>query len=356
LTASEGGFDLAEKQQQIAVLEERSGDPGLWSNPQEAQGILQRLTRLKAEVELWSALESQITTLAELQELAAAEEDDALREEIAVEFTAAQQAMDELEVDLLLSGPYDDRDAFLSIKAGTGGTDAQDWASMMLRMYTRWAERHDYKVALIDESEGDEAGIKSATLELRGPYAYGYAKAEAGVHRLIRLSPFNSGNTRQTSFALVEVLPEVDDAPDIVIRPEDVRVDVFRAGGHGGQGVNTTDSAVRLTYKAGTPEQIVVTCQNERSQLQNKETAMRVLRGRLLERELQRQREQRTRLKGEYRQADFGSQMRTYYLHPYTLVKDHRSEHETSNVQAVLDGDLDPFIDSYMRWNMGRDV
>ncbi len=356
MTASEGGFDLAEKQQQIAVLEERSADPGLWNNPQEAQGILQRLTRLKAEVELWSALESQITTLAELQELAAAEEDDALREEIAVEFTAAQQAMDELEVDLLLSGPYDDRDAFLSIKAGTGGTDAQDWASMMLRMYTRWAERHDYKVALIDESEGDEAGIKSATLELRGPYAYGYAKAEAGVHRLIRLSPFNSGNTRQTSFALVEVLPEVDDAPDIVIRPEDVRVDVFRAGGHGGQGVNTTDSAVRLTYKAGTPEQIVVTCQNERSQLQNKETAMRVLRGRLLERELQRQREQRTRLKGEYRQADFGSQMRTYYLHPYTLVKDHRSEHETSNVQAVLDGDLDPFIDSYMRWNMGRDV
>jgi peptide chain release factor 2 len=356
LTASEGGFDLAEKQQQITVLEERSADPGLWNNPQEAQGILQRLTRLKAEVERWSALESQITTLAELQELAAAEEDDALREEIAVEFAAAQQAMDELEVDLLLSGPYDDRDAFLSIKAGTGGTDAQDWASMMLRMYTRWAERHDYKVALIDESEGDEAGIKSATLELRGPYAYGYAKAEAGVHRLIRLSPFNSGNTRQTSFALVEVLPEVDEAPEIVIRPEDVRVDVFRAGGHGGQGVNTTDSAVRLTYKAGTPEQIVVTCQNERSQLQNKETAMRVLRGRLLERELQRQREQRTRLKGEYRQADFGSQMRTYYLHPYTLVKDHRSEYETSNVQAVLDGDLDPFIESYLRWNIGRDA
>ncbi|HEY3232443.1 MAG TPA: peptide chain release factor 2, partial [Roseiflexaceae bacterium] len=342
-----GRLDLAEKQQQIAVLEERSADPDLWNNPQEAQGILQRLTRLKAEVERWSALESQITTLSELQELAAAEEDDALREEIAVEFAAAQQAMDELEVDLLLSGPYDDRDAFLSVKAGTGGTDAQDWAAMMLRMYTRWAERHDYKVALIDESEGDEAGIKSATLELRGPYAYGYAKAEAGVHRLIRLSPFNSANTRQTSFALVEVLPEVDDAPEIVIRPEDVRVDVFRAGGHGGQGVNTTDSAVRLTYKASTPEQIVVTCQNERSQLQNKETAMRVLRGRLLERELQRQREQRTRLKGKYRQADFGSQMRTYYLHPYTLVKDHRSEHETSNVQAVLDGDIDQFIEAY---------
>jgi peptide chain release factor 2 len=263
--------------------------------------------------------------------------------------------MDELEVELLLGGPYDDRDAFLSIKAGKGGTDAQDWAEMMLRMYTRWAEGHGYKVALIDESVGDEAGIKSATLELRGPYAYGYAKAEAGVHRLIRLSPFNSGNTRQTSFALVEVLPEVDDAPEVVIRPEDIRVDVFRSGGHGGQGVNTTDSAVRITYKAGTPEQVVVVCQNERSQIQNRETAMRVLRGRLLERELQRQREERARLKGEHRQADFGSQMRTYYLHPYTLVKDHRSEHETSNVQAVLDGDLDPFVEAYLRWNIGRD-
>jgi peptide chain release factor 2 len=316
---------------------------------------MQRLTRLKEEVERWTTLEGQITSLAELQELAEAEADDSLREEIATEFAAAQKAMDELEVELLLGGTYDDRDAFLSIKAGMGGTDAQDWAAMMLRMYTRWAEAHSYKVSLIDESEGDEAGIKSATLELRGPYAYGYAKAEAGVHRLIRLSPFNSGNTRQTSFALVEVLPEVDDAPEIVIRPEDVRVDVFRSGGHGGQGVNTTDSAVRLTYKASTPEQIVVTCQNERSQLQNKETAMRVLRGRLLERELQRQREQRAQLKGEHRQADFGSQMRTYYLHPYTLVKDHRSEHETSNVQAVLDGDLDPFIEAYLRWNIGRD-
>jgi len=316
---------------------------------------MQRLTRLKEEVDRWTTLENQITTLAELQELAEAESDNSLHIEIMAEFATVQKAMDELEVALLLGGTYDDRDAFLSIKAGMGGTDAQDWAAMMLRMYTRWAESHGYKTALIDESEGDEAGIKSATLELRGPYAYGYAKSEAGVHRLIRLSPFNSGNTRQTSFALVEVLPEVDDVPEVVIRPEDVRVDVFRAGGHGGQGVNTTDSAVRLTYKAGTPEQIIVTCQNERSQLQNKETAMRVLRGRLLERELQRQREQRMRLKGEHRQADFGSQMRTYYLHPYTLVKDHRSEHETSNVQAVLDGDLDPFVESFLRWNIGRE-
>ena len=316
---------------------------------------MQRLTRLKEEVERWSDLESRITTLAELQELAEVEEDDSLRDEIAAEFARVQRTLDELETDLLLRGPYDDRDAFLSIKAGMGGTDAQDWAAMLLRMYTRWADRRGYTVTLIEENEGDEAGIKSATLEIRGPYAYGFAKAEAGVHRLIRLSPFNAGNTRQTSFALVEVLPEVDEAPEIVIRPEDIRVDVFRSSGHGGQGVNTTDSAVRITYKPGTPEQIVVTCQNERSQLQNRETAMRVLRGRLLERELQRQREQRARLKGEYRQADFGSQMRTYYLHPYTLVKDHRTDYETSNVQAVLDGELDPFIEAYLRWNVGRD-
>jgi peptide chain release factor 2 len=354
LPASAGGFDLAEKEQQIAALEDRSADPNLWSNPQEAQSVMQRLNRLKGELERWNGLESQLDTLAELQELVEAEDDDSLRGEISAEFVKAARAMDALETELMLSEPYDDRDAFLSIKAGMGGTDAQDWAAMMLRMYTRWAERRGYKVALVDQSEGDEAGIKSATLEMRGADAYGFAKAEAGVHRLIRLSPFNSGNTRQTSFALVEVLPEVDDAPEIVIRPEDVRVDVYRAGGHGGQGVNTTDSAVRLTYKPGTPEQIVVTCQNERSQLQNKETAMRVLRGRLLERELVRKRAEHARLKGEHVQADFGSQMRTYYLHPYTLVKDHRTEHETSNVQAVLDGDLDPFVESYLRWNIGR--
>lgn len=316
---------------------------------------MQRLTRLKEEVERVMALDRQLATITEFAELAAAEGDDSLQTEIAAELSRANAAVEALEIEVLLSGPYDDRDAFLSIKAGMGGTDAQDWAAMMLRMYTRWGERRGFQVSLVDESEGEEAGIKSATIELRGAYAYGSAKTEAGVHRLIRLSPFNAGNTRQTSFAMVEVLPEVDDAPEVSIRPDDIRVDVFRASGHGGQGVNTTDSAVRITYKAGTPEQIIVTCQNERSQLQNRETAMRVLRGRLLERELQRKREERARLRGEYRQADFGSQMRTYYLHPYTLVKDHRTDHETSDVYTVLDGDLDPFVESYLRWNVGRD-
>lgn len=316
---------------------------------------MRRLTQLKAETERWGGMEQQLASLGEFLELAEAEGDAELLADIARDLAAARTALDALEVEVLLSGAYDDRDAFLSIKAGMGGNDAQDWAEMMLRMYTRWGERNGFEVSLVDMSPGEEAGIKSATLDLRGPYAYGRAKAEAGVHRLIRLSPFNSGNARQTSFALVEVLPEVDDAPEVVIRPEDIRIDVFRAGGHGGQGVNTTDSAVRIAYKSGTPEQIIVTCQNERSQLQNKETALRVLRGRLLEREIQRKREERARLRGEHRAADFGSQMRTYYLHPYTLVKDHRSSHETSDVYGVLDGDLDGFVESYLRWNVGRE-
>jgi peptide chain release factor 2 len=229
-----------------------------------------------------------------------------------------------------------------------GGTDAQDWTEMMLRMYIRWAESRKFQVTLVDTSPGDEAGLKGATLEIRGPYAYGHVKAETGVHRLIRLSPFNSAHIRQTSFARVEVMPEVDDAPEIVINPDDLRMDVFRSAGHGGQGVNTTDSAVRLTHL---PTGLVVCCQNERSQLQNRETAMKVLRGRLLEQELQKQRENRLQIRGEYRQANFGNQMRTYYLHPYTLVKDHRTEIETSDVWAVLDGNLDNFIEGYLRWN-----
>jgi peptide chain release factor 2 len=330
-------------------LEQRSADPNLWDDQREAQSVLQRLTRLKNEVDQWQELDARLTSVGELIELAMDEEDESLRTETTAELNAARKSLEQMELALLLSGPYDDNDAFLSIQAGMGGTDAQDWAEMMLRMYTRWAETQGYKVNIVDTSPGDEAGIKSVTLELRGPYAYGYAKAEAGVHRLIRLSPFNSAHTRQTSFARVEVMPEVDDAPEVEITPDDLRIDVFRAGGHGGQGVNTTDSAVRLTHL---PTGLVVICQNERSQLQNKETALRVLRGRLLERELQRQREERLQLRGEYRQANFGNQMRTYYLHPYTLVKDHRTDVETGNVQAVLDGDLEEFIESYLRWSV----
>jgi peptide chain release factor 2 len=312
---------------------------------------MQRLTRLKDEVGQWTSLDARIDGLAELLELADAEGDESLRSDLSAELKIVAAAVEERELALLLSGRYDDGDTFISIQAGMGGTDAQDWAEMLLRMYTRWAEARGYSVTLVDQSEGDEAGIKSATLEVRGDYAYGYARAEAGVHRLIRLSPFNASHTRQTSFARVEVMPEVDDAPEVVINPEDLRVDVYRSGGKGGQGVNTTDSAVRLTHL---PTGLVVTCQNERSQIQNKETALRVLRGRLLERDLQKQAEERARLRGEYRDAAFGSQMRTYYLHPSTLVKDHRTDHETSNVQAILDGQIDGFIEAYLRWSVDQ--
>jgi peptide chain release factor 2 len=315
--------------------------------------LLQRLTRLREDVAQWTALEAQLGSLDELISLAAAEDDASLSDAIAADLRQAGAELERRELALLLSGPYDDRDSFISIQAGMGGTDAQDWAEMLLRMYTRWAAARGYTVNLVDQSEGDEAGIKSATLEVRGPYAYGYARAESGVHRLIRLSPFNASHTRQTSFARIEVLPEVDDAPEVVINPDDLRVDVFRSGGKGGQGVNTTDSAVRLTHL---PTGLVVTCQNERSQIQNRETALRVLRGRLLERELQRQAEERARMRGGYRDAAFGSQMRTYYLHPSTLVKDHRTNYETSNVHAVLDGQIDPLIESFLRWSVDQSV
>jgi peptide chain release factor 2 len=346
---SGGIFDEAEQAHRISELEARSADPELWNNPRDAQQVMQQLTRLKSEAETITVIDQGLTSCGELLEMVEGSDDTALLQDLAGEIRLIAERLQQRELALLLGGRYDDRDAFVSIQAGMGGTDAQDWAQMMLRMYTRWAESRGFSVNVVDISEGDEAGIKSATLELRGPYAYGYARAEAGVHRLIRLSPFNASHTRQTSFARVEVMPEVDDAPEVQINPDDLRIDVFRSGGKGGQGVNTTDSAVRLTHL---PSGIVVTCQNERSQIQNKETAMRVLRGRLLERELQRQQEERLKLRGEYRDAAFGSQMRTYYLHPSTLVKDHRTDHETFNIQSVLDGGLDGFIEAYLRWSV----
>jgi peptide chain release factor 2 len=316
---------------------------------------LQRLTALNSELARWQSTADRIGALDELIALAQLEGDDSLAGELRADLQQLTEEVAALEFQVLLSGAYADRDAFLSVHAGSGGVDAQDWAEMLLRMYTRWADTKGFTVSIVDQADGEEAGIKSATLELRGSYAYGYARAEAGVHRLVRLSPFDQAHRRHTSFALVEVLPEVDNAPEVTISPDDLRVDVFRAGGHGGQGVNTTDSAVRIVYRGGTPDEIVVTCQNERSQIQNKETALRVLRGKLLERELARQAEERARLKGEYRKAEFGSQIRSYVLHPYTMVKDHRTDAETSNVQATLDGDIDMLIEAWLRWNVGRE-
>ncbi len=346
-----GGFDLPGLEEQISTLETEASNADLWSDTTHAHAVMQRLARLSDEAGSWKAMEEQLQSMSELASLA--EPDDMqLLDELKTEVDALTRLIDAREIAILLGGPYDDQPAFLQVQAGAGGVDSQDWAQMLERMYLRWAEQQGWKASIIDEMDGEEAGIKNATIELRGPFAYGYAKAEAGVHRLVRLSPFDQAHRRHTSFARVEVMPEVDDTIEVQIDPDDVRVDVYRSGGHGGQGVNTTDSAVRLTHL---PTGIVVTCQNERSQIQNKETAMKVLRGRLLERQLQEQREARLKLRGEYREAAWGNQIRSYVLHPYTMVKDHRTEVETSNTQAVLDGEINLFVEAFLRQGIGQD-
>jgi peptide chain release factor 2 len=274
-----------------------------------------------------------------------------MESELAVQLGELESRFDALKSDLMLTGPYDDHDTIVSVHAGAGGTDAQDWAGMLLRMYVRFCEQHDLDVQIIDESPGEEAGLKSATLEISGPQAYGKLKGEHGVHRLVRLSPFNSDNLRQTSFAKVEVMPKIDQPDDLLIDDKDLKVDVFRSGGHGGQSVNTTDSAVRITHL---PTNIVVVIQNERSQLQNRETAMTILRSRLAQLQLEQHKETLSELKGPNEQAAWGNQIRSYVLHPYKQVKDLRSRYETSDAEGVLDGKLNPFIDAYLEYAIGK--
>ncbi len=345
-----GVFDVAGKAEEIARLEQESVAPDFWDDPETAQRKMQRLADLKQEVELWDDLESRVTDLVDLLEMAQAADDHGIAEEIAGEVAEIEAQLAQLEDRLLLSGEYDSHDAILAIHAGAGGTESQDWAQMLLRMYLRWAQNHGYRTEVIDQTEGEEAGIKSVTVQVSGRYAYGYLKAERGVHRLVRLSPFDASNRRHTSFALVEVMPLIDDDIEIEIDPNDLRIDTFRASGAGGQHVNKTSSAVRIVHE---PTGIVVQCQNERSQLQNRETAMRVLRARLLELELEKREEEQARLKGEHVDAGWGNQIRSYVLHPYQMVKDHRTGYETGKAQAVLDGDLDPFILAYLKSQVG---
>ncbi|GIW14082.1 MAG: peptide chain release factor 2 [Tepidiforma sp.] len=314
---------------------------------------MQELAARKDRVETWRGLERRAADAAELAELALAEGDEETAGEVAKELDAIERELNRLEFQLQLSGEYDMRNAILAVHAGAGGTDSQDWAEMLLRMYLRWAERKGFETEILDVTEGEEAGIKSATVEVRGPYAYGYLKSERGVHRLVRLSPFNSAATRQTSFAKVEVMPEVDEVGEVEINPDDLRIDVFRSSGAGGQNVQKNSTAVRITH---IPTGIVVTCQNERSQAQNRESAMKVLEARLLELELNRQEEEKARLKGEHVDVSFGSQIRNYVLHPYKLVKDLRTGYETSDTTAVLDGDIDPFIEAYLKSQVGQGV
>lgn len=336
-------FDWAEKETTLNQLQQQAEDPELWNDRERAQKVMKDLADVRTEFEDWQKLASHAQNLIELAELG----DESLRTEIEAETSTIETDLEKREISVLLSGPYDKGSAFLSINAGAGGTDSQDWAGMLQRMYLRWAERHNYEAEVIDLTEGEEAGIKSVTIAVRGRYAYGYLKAEKGVHRLVRLSPFDAAHRRHTSFAEVAVMPEADDNLDIQINPEDLRIDIYRSSGAGGQNVQKNSTAVRLLH---IPTGIIVTCQNERSQMQNRENAMRVLRARLLDIEREKQEAQLSELRGEFKKIEWGSQIRSYVLHPYQMVKDHRTEHEVGNTQAVLDGDIDSLIEAYLRF------
>ena len=312
---------------------------------------MRRLSALQDEVESWRGLSSRVTDALDLVELASLEQDETIVGDLGVEVKAIESALEKMEFQVRMSGVHDKSDALLSIHAGAGGTESQDWTEMLLRMYLRWAEGRKYRTEIVDSMRGDEAGLKSVTVLVEAPWAYGYLKTERGVHRLVRLSPFDSAHRRHTSFALVEVVPDMDDSIEIVVRPDDVRVDVYKASGAGGQHVQKNSTAIRLTHK---PTGVVVTCQNERSQAQNREMAMRILRGRLYDLERQKQEEEQARLKGEHIDAGWGNQIRSYVLHPYKMVKDHRTSHEVGNADAVLDGRLDDFIEVYLRQTAGQ--
>jgi peptide chain release factor 2 len=314
---------------------------------------MRRISATRATIDTWRGIETRADDLLELVELAAAEEDAATAADVERDAAELERTLADLEFELTFSGPYDDRNAIIAIHAGAGGTESQDWAEMLLRMYLRWAERRRFGADVIDLMPGEEAGLKSVTVEITGPHAYGYLKSERGVHRLVRLSPFDSENRRHTSFALVEVLPEASDAAEVKVNPDDIRVDVYRASGHGGQNVQKNSTAIRITHL---PTNIVVTCQNERSQHRNRESAMRVLEARLIELELQRHAEEQAKIKGEHVSAGWSNQIRSYVLHPYKMVKDHRTGYETSDAASVLDGDLDEAIRAYLTSTVGRDV
>ena len=311
---------------------------------------MRKLSEHKKVVQKWRELEKKVADLVELTSLAG--EDAVLQAEIQSETDEVASYLDELEFQLAFSGEYDDRDAILAIHAGAGGTESQDWAEILLRMYLRWAEHRGYKAEILDSSPGEEAGVKSATIGISGDYAYGYVKSEHGVHRLVRLSPFDADHARHTSFALIEVMPEARADVDVKIEPDDLKVETFRSSGPGGQHMQKTSSAVRLTHL---PTGLAVTCQSERSQYRNKEIALRILQTRVLDLELTKRAEERAKLKGKHIAAGWGNQIRSYVLHPYKMVKDHRTDYETGNVDAVLDGELDDFITAYLRSGLGKE-
>jgi peptide chain release factor 2 len=338
-------LDVAGKADSLATIDEQLAVPEVWNDPNAAQELSKQAAALRSIIEPWQTLKAQIDDIVELMEMG----DDSMRKEFESQLEALEVELAERRKDLLFGAKFDDHDAILRITAGVGGTDAQDWAEMLERMYLRWSEKSGMKTVSTERSTGEEAGIKTSVIEVSGPFAYGKLRSEHGVHRLVRLSPFNSDNLRQTSFALVEVLPRVDAPDEVVIDDKDLKIDVYRAGGHGGQSVNTTDSAVRITHL---PTNTVVAIQNERSQLQNKETAMRILRSKLAQLQMEQHADSLSDLKaGE--SANWGSQIRNYVLHPYTMVKDTRTKFEDKDAKAVLDGKLDDFMTNYLENTSG---
>lgn len=337
-------FDFPKNKKRIEDLEKEAERENFWQDAESAKKMMRELETLQNDIREASELETEINNLLEMAKIA--DDDDGLKKEISKKLVEIERKLEKIEFEMLFRGKYDRRNAILFIHSGTGGTDAQDWAEMLLRMYLRYAERKKWKAKIISETRGQEAGIKSATIEIDGILAYGHLKAEAGVHRLVRLSPFNSNNLRQTSFALVEILPEVDKIEEVEINPADLRIDTFRAGGAGGQHVNKTDSAVRITH---IPSSIVASSQSERSQLQNKEQAMKILKARLNQKYLKEKEEKEKKLKGKHADVQWGSQIRSYVLHPYKLVKDHRTKFESKNPNEVLDGKIEDFIEAYLK-------
>ena len=327
-------------------LQKQSEDPDFWQDPEKAQRIMKNQAALQIEVSSWLNLQHHLQDALELSRL----NDESLRPELEIETSTIVNEVEKREFIAMFSGEYDGGDALLAINAGAGGTDSQDWAEMLERMYLRWAEAHHFESEVLDLTEGEEAGIKSITIAIKGAYAFGYLRPEKGVHRLVRLSPFDSAHRRHTSFALVEVLPAVEDEKEVEINPDDLRIDVYRSSSAGGQNVQKNATAIRLTHL---PSGLVVTCQNERSQTQNRENAMRVLRSRLLAIQKAEREEELAALRGEFQKIEWGSQIRSYVLHPYQMVKDHRTDYEVGNAQAVLNGDLDGFIEAYLRANVG---
>jgi peptide chain release factor 2 len=343
---SGGVFDVAEIERQIVEKEALTAASGFWSDGAKAGRIMTEIKQLRDRIETWKSLKADVEALDDVLKMAREEKDESMEVDIRASFKDVSSRFDKATILELLSGEADRSDSFLTIHAGQGGTEACDWASMLLRMYTRWTERRGFKAEVIDLLEA-EGGIKSATLQISGDYAYGYLKGESGVHRLVRISPFDANARRHTSFASVYIFPVLDESINVDIRPEDLRIDTYRSGGAGGQKVNKTDSAVRMTH---IPTGIVVTCQNERSQYKNKDVAMSVLKSRLYEYYKQEKEKENSKFAAEKKEIGWGSQIRSYVFQPYTMVKDHRNKFFVGNIQGVMDGDLDPFIDSYMRW------